>query len=816
MPRWIDNLVQDLRYGVRMLVKSPGSTAVGIVALMLGIGANTAIFTVINAILLRPLPYADSDHSVAVFETKRDKGIRRQLVSPLDFESYKNRNHSFDGIAAIRNQPFILSGRDLPERIEGAYVSPSVFQILGMRPVLGRAFTSIEDQPRENDRVIIGEGLWRRRFASDPNILGSALTLDAKTYTLVGVAPANFHLVESLSEVWVPYTPNPDELTPAQQGLLALQVLAHLKPGISRRQAEADMQAIARHLADDNPRYKAGYGAEIVPLQEVVVGNVGATLWTLSAAVTFVLLIACANVANLLLARAGSRQKEIAVRSSLGANPSRIVHQMLTESVLLALVGGSLGLLLGYWATGAIVKLAPPSIPRIQEISVDWRVLAFTLLVSLATGIVFGLAPAFAALRPDLNSVLRGSGRGNTSSVGQGRMRDIMVVSEMACCVALLAVAGLLIRNFARLEKVDPGFRTDHVLTMQIALPPTQYSGFKIARFYKSLLERVRGLPGVQEAGVCRFLPLSGTDISLNFRIEGEPVLSAADQPRAKFRAASAGYFTAIGTPLIRGRLLDSTDGEHTPKVVVINQAAARRYWPNQDPIGRRIVSGTDKNVWSTIIGVVGDVKHAGLDIETSPETYYQYLQIPEDAMSIAESPMFLVIRTGADPLALVPSIRSEVRALDANQPVFNVRTMAQVVEASIAQPRFRMMLLAIFAGLALLLAAIGLYGVMAYSVTQRTNELGVRMALGARPIELGSLVVGHGVRMTAVGVAIGLVLAAGGSWIVSRLLFGVHALDLLSFAAACLLTVVVAIVASSVPAIRASRVAPAVALRAE
>ena len=816
MPRWIDNLVQDLRYGVRMLLKTPGSTVVGIIALMLGIGANTAIFTVINAILLRPLPYADPAHSVALFETKLDKGMRRQLVSPLDFEGYKTRNHSFDGIAAIRNQPFILTGRDLPERIEGAFVSPSVFQILGMQPVLGRAFAPNEDQPRENDRVIIGEGLWHRRFANDPNILGSALTLDGKSYTVVGVVPANFRLVESLSEVWVPYTPNPDELTPSQQGLLALQVLGHLKPGVGRGQAEADIQAIARHLADDNPRYKAGYSAEIVPLQEVVVGDVGATLWTLSAAVIFVLLIACANVANLLLARAGSRQKEIAVRSSLGANPSRIVQQVLTESVLLALVGGTLGLLFAYWATSAIVKFAPANIPRVQEISVDWRVLAFTLLVSLATGIVFGLAPAFAALRPDLNSVLRGSGRSNTSSAGQSRTRDIMVVSEMACCVALLTIAGLLIRSFAHLEKVNPGFRPDHVLTMQIALPPTQYSGFKIAQFYKSLLERVQGLPGVQEAGVCRFLPLSGTDISLNFRIEGEPLLSAADQPRAKFRAASAGYFAAIGTPLIRGRLLDSTDGEHTPKVVVINQAAARRYWPNKDPIGKRIVSGTDKNVWSTIVGVVGDVKHAGLDIDTSPETYYQYLQVPEDAMSIAESPMFLVIRTSSDPLALAPSVRSEIRALDANQPVFNVRTMEQVVEVSIAQPRFRMMLLAIFAGLALLLAAIGLYGVMTYSVTQRTNELGVRMALGARPIDLGTLVVGHGVRMTAVGVAIGLVLAAGGSWIVSRLLFGVHALDLLSFGTACLLTIVVAIVASCVPAIRASRVAPAIALRAE
>jgi putative ABC transport system permease protein len=812
----MDNLLQDLRYGLRMLLKTPGSTAVGVIALMLGIGANSTIFTVINAILLRSLPYADADHSVVVFENKLDKGMRRQLISPLDFEGYRDRNHSFDGIAAVRNQPFILTGRDLPERIEGASVSPSVFQILGMQPVLGRRFAPNEDQPRENDRVIIGEGTWRRRFAADPNILGSTMTLDGKSYTVVGVAPANFHLVESASELWVPYTPDPNELTPSQQGLHTLQILAHLKPGVNQHQAEADMQAIARQSAADNPKYKSGYGAEVIPLREEVVGDIGPTLWTLSAAVIFVLLIACTNVANLLLARAGTREKEIAVRSSLGANATRIVQQMLTESVLLALMGGTLGLLLAYWATAAIVKFAPASIPRIQEISVDWRVLVFTLLISMATGVVFGLAPALSALQPDLNSALRGSGRSNTSSLSQSRMRDVMVVSEMACCVALLSVAGLLIRSFARLERVDPGFRADHVLTMQIALPPTQYSGLKIAQFYTALLDRVRSLPRVQAAGVCRFLPLSGTDISLNFRIEGEPSSSVADQPRAKFRAASAGYFAAIGTPLVRGRLIDSTDGEHTPKVVVINQAAVQRYWPNQDPIGKRIVSGTDKNVWSTVVGVVGDVKHAGLDIETSPETYYQYLQVPEDAMSVAESTMFLVIRTSSDPLALVPSIRSEVRGLDTNQPIFNVRTMQQVVDSSIAQPRFRMMLLAVFAALALLLAAIGLFGVMAYSVTQRTNELGVRTALGASPFELGSLVVGHGIRMTAIGVALGLVFATLGSWIVSRFLFGIRALDLMSFGAACLLTIVVAILASAVPAIRASRVAPAVALRAE
>jgi putative ABC transport system permease protein len=811
------DLLQDLRYGFRMLLRTPGPALVSILALGLGIGANSAIFSVIDSILIRPLPYKDAEHIVGVWENKLDRGMRRQLVSPLDYKIYAQQNQVFDQIGAVRLQPFVLSGRDLPERIEGASVSPAVFQVLGALPSLGRTFSPEEDRPQQNSVVLLSDGLWRRRFGRDEHVLGSALVLDGKSYTIVGIAPKGFRLADSPSELWIPYTPDPRELIPFQQGLHTLRVVAHLKPGISRRQAEIDIQAIARRIAEANPNTNAGYSAEIVPLREQIVGDIGATLWTLTGAVTFVLLIACANVANLLLARAGAREKEIALRSSLGANAARIVRQMLTESVLLALLGGLLGLALAYWGTSAVVKFAPTNIPRVQEVSLDWRVLAFTLGVSVATGILFGLAPALASVRrSDLNSVLRSSGRSATANLARSRMRDWFVISEIACCVVLLTGAGLLIRSFVQLQRVDPGFRADHVLTMQLALPQPRYSGLKIARFYQQLLERVSELAGVQSAGVCRFLPLSGTDVSLNFHIEGQPLLAIADQPRAKFRAASAGYFRALGIQLLRGRFFDGSDGERTPKVVVINEAAARRYWPGQDPLGRRILSGNDDNAWSTIIGIAADVKHAGLDVETSPETYYHYLQIPPEIINFAEATMFLVVRTSADPVPLAASVRKQVGTLDPNQPVFNVRSMEEVVEGSVAQPRFRMLLLGLFASLALLLAAIGLYGVIAYSVTQRVNELGVRMALGAQRSDIWKLIVGHGVRMAGIGIGIGVVLAGASTWVLSRLLFGVKALDTLTFGATCLLTIGVALGASFFPALRATRVEPATALRAD
>jgi putative ABC transport system permease protein len=533
-------------------------------------------------------------------------------------------------------------------------------------------------------------------------------------------------------------------------------------------------------------------------------------------AVVFVLLIACANVASLLLARAGSRDKEIVLRMALGANPARLLRQLLTESLLLALAGGLLGLALAAWSISVLAQFGPANLPRLAEINIDWRVLAFTLTVSLATGVIFGLAPALLTVRSDLHSVLKTSSRGNTGSRSRARWSNALVACEIASCVVLLTGAGLLIRSFLRLESVNPGFRPDHVLTMQIALPETRYPGEKVALFYHQLLERMHALAGVQYAGIARNLPLSGADASLNFVVENQPVQSGAEQSRAKYRAASADYFAALGIPLVRGRYFDRTDGEKTPGVVIINSTMARRFWPAQDPIGKRMKAGFDGSEWCTIVGIVGDVKHIGLDAATNAEMYYHYLQIPPELMGFVEGTMTLVLRTQTEPNSMVATVRGQVQQMDADLAVFNVKTMQDFVGDSLAQPRFRTLLLGVFAGVALILAATGLYGVIAYAVTQRTNELGVRMAMGAQKSDVLKMVVGEGTQLAAIGIGIGLVLAFPLMRIISRLLFGVNAADPLTFAATSSVILLVALAASYLPALKAIKVDPLVALRHE
>jgi putative ABC transport system permease protein len=809
-------LTQDVRFGIRSFLRTPVATVVALTALTIGIGANSAIFNVINAILIRPLPYRDPANLYVIWSNKLDKGMRKELVSPADFRDFAGQNQLFDRIGGFRIQSAVLTGGELPERVQVARVSPAIFQILDGRAMYGRWFAPDEDQPSKNSVVILSDGIWRRRFGGNPGILGRSLNLDRKSYTIVGIAPAGFRLVDNASDVWIPYTPGPQELAPEQRGYRSLMVLAHLRPGVTRQRAQIEMQAAANRIADAYPSTNAGYSVDLIPLREQVVGDIRPTLWTLFGAVTFVLLIACANVANLLLARAGAREKEMAVRTSLGASPGRIVRQLLTESVLLALIGGLLGLALAYWATSVLVKLAPLDLARGQEIAPDWRVLAFTLCVSTFTGLVFGLAPALASARSDLNSILKTSGRGSTGHRSRSRTRDLLVVSEVASSVALLIGAGLLIRSFSRLQDVNPGFRADHVLTLQLSLSDSRYPGIKVGRFYQQLVERVRALPGVQFAGVCQYLPLSGRDVSLNFQIEGQPSANGADQPRAKLRTASPDYFKALGIPLLRGRFFNASDDAQTPKVVIVNQLAAERYWPHQDPIGKRILSGADTNEWSTIIGVVGNVKHAGLDADTSPETYYHYRQIPPEVMNYFEGTMALVIRTASDPVLMTSAVRGQIQQLDADLPVFNVRPMQEVVEGSIAQSRFRAVLLGGFAGLAVWLAALGLYGVMAYSVTQRSNELGVRAALGASPADILKLIAGHGIQLAAAGIGIGLVIAFAGTRLISGLLFGVGPFDPLAFGGACMTILAVALIASVAPAWRAAKVSPVIALRHE
>ncbi len=798
-----------------MLLKSPGSTVVALVALSFGIGANSAIFSVVNGVLLRPLPYKDSGRLVVVSESKTS-GNKQELVSPANYREWAEQNSVFDQIAALRVEPRVLTGGELPERVEIALLSPGAFEMLGVQPALGRTFSQDESQPGRNLVAVLSYGLWQRRFGGARSVLGKTVVLDGTSFTIVGVTPAGFHLLDTPSELWIPYTLDSKELNARTRAARTLHVIAHLKPGVSLEQAQTEMRSLARRLEQQDMDANAGYSAVVIPLLDQMLGDIRTTLWTLLGAVLFVLLIACANVANLLLARAGTREKEIAVRSALGANPGRLARQLLTESVIMALAGGLIGLLLALWSVSILKQLGPATIPRLSEIGIDWQVLGFTLLVSVATGIVFGLAPVFASRRKDLNSVLRSSGRGSSGSRSRSRLRDVLVVSEMAICVVLLTGAGLMIRSFATLENVNPGFRPDHVLTVQIALPEARYPDFRMALFYKQLLGRLQVLPGVQYAAIARRVPLSGgTDLSLNFTIENRPVEISANQPRAQYRAVSADYFDALGIPISSGRHFDRTDAENTPGVVLINQTMARVFFAGENPLGKRIKAG-DSDAWSTIVGVVSDVKHAGLDAANKPETYYQYLQVPPAWMSFIEGTMTAVLRTTTDPNSLIAAVRGEVQKMDSGLAVFNVHTMQALVDGSLAQPRFRTVLLSAFAGVALILAAVGLYGVIAYSVTQRTNELGVRMALGAQKNDVLRLIVGQAALMAMLGIGIGLLAALGLLRVISKLLFGVNATDPVTFASTALLILAVALAASAIPAWRAIHVDPVVALRYE
>jgi putative ABC transport system permease protein len=810
----MSTLLKDLQYGLRMLARSPGSTAVAMIALALGIGANSAIFSVVNAVLLRPLPYKDANRLIVIWETKLSKGILQEKVSPPDYRDWVEQQRVFEKIAALREQPAVLTGGQLPERVETALISPSAFELLGVKAGLGRTFFSEEAEPGRNRVALLSYGFWQRRFGGDSGVLGKKAIVDGNSLTIVGVMPRDFRLLDTPSELWTPYTLDAKELS--QRGFRTLRVIGRLKPGVSLEEASAEMRSIAGRIERQYADTNTGYSTKIVALRDQLVGDIGPTLWTLLGAVVFVLLIACANVASLLLARAGSRDKEIVLRMALGANPSRVLRQLLTESVLLALAGGLLGLALAAWGIAMLAQFGPANLPRLAEINIDWRVMAFTLTASLATGIIFGLAPALLTVRTDLNSVLKTSGRGNTGSRTRALWRNALVTSEIASCVVLLTGAGLLIRSFLQLESVNPGFRPDHVLTMQIALPETSYSGQKVALFYHQLVDRLQALAGTQYAGIARNLPLSGADASLNFVVENRPVESAAEQSRAKYRAASADYFAALGIPLVRGRYFDGTDGEKTPAVVIVNNTMARRFWPGEDPIGKRMKAGFDGSQWCTIVGIVGDVKHTGLDAATNAEMYYHYLQIPPELMGFVEGTMTLVLRTQAEPNSMVGAVRGEVQKLDPDLAVFNVKTMQDLVGGSLAQPRFRTLLLGVFACMALILAATGLYGVIAYAVTQRTNELGVRMALGAQKSDVLKMVVGEGAQLAAMGIGIGLVVAFPLMRIISRLLFGVNAADPLTFAATSSLILLVALAASYLPALKAIKVDPLVALRHE
>jgi putative ABC transport system permease protein len=798
-------LLQDMRYGMRMLMKRPGFTLIAVFTLALGIGANTAIFSVINGVLLRPLPYAESDRLVRVYEKRLKLGRQRNSVSAPDFFDWRNRNRVFEDLAAYTPWSTNLTGGEEPERLMGTVTTASLFSVLGVHPALGRAFLPEEDQPNGNRVVVLSHHLWQRRFGSDPGIVGKPIVLNGNPYTVVGVMPAGFEFPSKETELWA--TLGLDPSNQEGRGSHFLDVIARLKPGVTLQQAQTNMDTVAGEL-EKQYQVNTGHGVNIFPLYEEIIGSVRPALMVLLGAVGFVLLIACANVANLLLVRTVGRQKEIAIRTTLGASRRRIIQQLLTESILLGVLGGALGLLLAFWGTDLLISISPTDMPRISEISIDRRVLAFTFATSLLTGVIFGLLPAFQALRINVNESLKIEGRGTVGSSSRSRARSVLIVMEVALALVLLVGAGLLIKSFKRLQEVDPGFKADQVLTMQLSLPRSKYpKPEQQAAFMQQALERIASAPGVDSVSAVVAPPLSGFSASRYFQIEGRPPQPAGEGFNTGFNAASPDYFRTLSIPLLEGRDFTRQDVLGTPEVVIINEAMARRYWPGEDPLGQRLRIAEEP--WRTVVGVVGNVRHTGLDEEPKPEMFYPLMQSPLSFMT-------LMVRSTADEKSLIAAVQREIRAVDADLPVFSIKTMEQLISESVSSRRLNMILLTTFAVVALTLAALGIYGVMAYSVSQRTHEIGVRMALGAQASDVLRMVIGQGMILTFTGVGIGLLAALGLTRLMSSLLYGVTATDPLTFAAVALVLSLVALLASFIPARRATRVDPMVALRYE
>jgi putative ABC transport system permease protein len=809
--RWMEILWQDVRFGVRMLVKSPTFTIVAVLALALGIGANSAIFSVVNTILLRPLPYPDPDSLVMVWEERAKAGYPRDTPSPANFISWKEQSQTLLGMSAYTNLSVSLTGVGEPERIEGQRVSASLFPLLGVEPHMGRAFLPEEDQPGGNRVAMMSHGLWQRRFGSDPNIVGKALTLNGESRTIVGVMPANFEFPSREIEIWVPIAFPPEEA--ARRGAHFLQVIARTKPGVSVEQAQAEMHTVAAGLQQQYPQTNTAVGATLIPLHEHLVGDIRPALLILLGAVGFVLLIACVNVANLLLARASARQKEIAVRIALGAGRLRLIRQFLTESILLAGMGGVVGLLLAVWSIKLLTAFIPANISQAKSISIDAGVLLFTVGISLLTGLIFGLAPALQASRFSLNDTLKEGGRDSTSGGRGGRVRNLLVVTEIALALVLLIGAGLLINSFWHLRNVDPGFQTDHLLTMKVVLPPLKYPDTgRRAAFYDELTQRVQALPGVRAASVTTNLPLTNRGNAMGFTVEGRPEPAPGQTSSAVTRVVSPNYFQTMGIKLLRGREFTDQDSADAPVVLVVGETMAKRFWPGEDPVGKRLKFGSFNSTaaWLSVVGVVKDVKHFELNTNDREQVYLSYKQAG------FFEPRDLVVRTEVEPLGLAASVRSAVWGIDKDQPVSNIRTMDEIVSESVARQRFNTLLLGIFAVVALILASIGIYGVMSYSVTQRTHEIGIRMALGAQALDVLKLTVGQGLKLVLLGLFIGLAAAFGLTRVMSSLLFGVSPTDPITFVVIPLVLFAAAMLASYIPARRAARVDPLIALRNE
>ncbi len=811
----IHSLYKDFQYAIRSFFKRPGFAAIAVITLALGIGANTAIFSVINAVLLRPLKFTDPERLMMVWEEASFAGFPRNTPAPANYVDWKTQNHSFEDMAATDQRNFNLTGDGNPEYVSAYGVSANFFPLLGVKPMLGRVFASQEDTPEANKVVILSHRLWQTRYGADHAIIGKDILLNSEKYTVVGVMPAGFQFLEIDVRLWVPIAFDQETLN--NRGGHFLTVVARLKPGVDVPQAQADMRTVMARISKDHPNetFDGKLGAVVVPLREQLAGDSRRPLMVLLIAVSFVLLIACANIANLMLSRAASRRREIAVRTALGASRLHIVRQLLTESLLLALAGGTIGLLLASWSFYFLQRLVPPAMTLSADLKPDIRMLLFAIGISVLTSIIFGLVPALQAAKFDLNEALKQSG-GRGSVGGGSRLRQVLVVAEVALSFVLLIGAGLLIQTLFQLHNQYSVLEPEKILTLRTQLPRQSYGEpGKRTAFYQQVLQRVQRLPNVMSAGYSTSVPLSWKGGTNGFYPEGtaQPVPGLSYD--ANHRQVSADYLKAMQIPLRQGRYFDEHDNDQSLPVAIINETMARQYWPAGDALGKRFKPGdpNDDRPWYTIVGIVADVRQMGLDEPVKAEMYLPHQQVTDQPWF---APRDLAIRTNGDPMALVGMVRDVVRSVDPNQPISNVATMEELLGEETAQRRVGMILLATFAALALLLATIGIYGVLAFFVVQHTNEIGVRMALGASPGRIVALVVSKGMGLTLLGIGLGLAASLALTRLMTSLLFGVKAIDPLTFGAVPVLLGVVALMACWIPARRASKTDPLIALRAE
>ena len=813
---------QDIRYGLRVMRKNPGFIAIAVFALALGVGANTAIFSVVNAILLHPINYENPDQLVMVWEKGAKRGLGQIPSSLPAFLDLRTSNKSFEDLGAFADSNFNLTGGEQPERVIGVRVTASLLSLLGVQPVKGRLFLPEEDQPQASRVLILSHQLWRRSFGDNPNIVGQPVALNGDSYTVVGIMPADFKFPPAFSatiassqyampkaDLWVPLVPDESLKARANRPLF---MIGRLKPGVTPTAAQSDLNVIASRLQKEYPATDADMQIDVIPLRQQITGDIRLALIVLFAAVGCVLLIACANVANLLLAKASGRQKEVAIRTALGATRLRIIRQLLTEGMLLGLAGGLLGSLLAVLVLRQLVIFSPANVSIPDNIGIDWQVLAFTLVLSLVTSFVFGLAPALQASKLDLNETLKEGGRGSSGGVKQNRLRSLLVITEVALALVLLIASGLMIKSFLRLQSVNPGFNPANLITLEMQLPENKYSDKdRQAIFQQQLVQRVAQVPGVQSVGTVDNLPFSGNEFNVGYSIEGQPPLNAAERPRAFLRNVSPNYFEAMGIPLRKGRGFTESDNANAPAATIINETAARKFWPNEEPLGKRFKRGSvdSQNPWLTVVGVIGAVSHSSLQVASQPEVYLPFQQNPGLNLT-------LVARTSSDPKAFAGAVRREVSAMDNDLPVSNIKFMDEIVGKSVAQPRVYALLLGIFAGLALILAAIGIYGVISYSVTQRTHEIGIRMALGAQTRDVLALIIKQGMALALVGIFLGLLVSLALTRVLASQLYGVSSTDPVTYSAISLLLMFVALIACYIPAQRATKVDPMIAVRYE